>query len=121
MSVIGFAFYLQPIAMPMLREMPPGEAGYKILSFCMRVTIMGAANNQCWSCRFADKLSDMLHEGARSCSQWLSAFCVELCRLTHVHHHHCCCSSTDKCSPKQLVKAESCQMCTVFASVLLGM
>ena len=46
-SVIGFAFYLQPIAMPMLREMPPGEAGYKILSFCMRVTIMGAAHDQC--------------------------------------------------------------------------
>ena len=42
MSVIGFAFYLQPIAMPMLREMPPGEIGYKILSFCMRTTIMGA-------------------------------------------------------------------------------
>ena len=40
-SVIGFAFYLQPIAMPMLREMPPGEAGYKILSFCMRTVIMG--------------------------------------------------------------------------------
>ena len=26
----------------MLREMPPGEIGYKILSFCMRTTIMGA-------------------------------------------------------------------------------
>lgn len=44
-SVIGFAFYLQPIAMPMLREMPPGEAGYKILSFCMRTVIMGAAHD----------------------------------------------------------------------------
>ena len=42
MSIIGFAFYLQPIAMPMLREMPPGEVGYKILSLCMRITIMGA-------------------------------------------------------------------------------
>ncbi|KAK9821612.1 hypothetical protein WJX81_007885 [Elliptochloris bilobata] len=42
-SVIGFAFYLQPIAMPMLREMPPGEVGYKILSFCMRTVIMGFA------------------------------------------------------------------------------
>ena len=41
-SIIGFAFYLQPIAMPMLREMPPGEVGYKILSLCMRITIMGA-------------------------------------------------------------------------------
>ena len=41
-SIIGFAFYLQPIAMPMLREMPPGEVGYKILSFCMRTVILGA-------------------------------------------------------------------------------
>ena len=49
-SVIGFAFYLQPIAMPMLREMPPGEIGYKILSFCMRTTIMGALSFIMQSC-----------------------------------------------------------------------
>ena len=48
-SVIGFAFYLQPIAMPMLREMPPGEAGYKMLSFCMRTVIMGTM--QSWRCK----------------------------------------------------------------------
>ena len=57
-SVIGFAFYLQPIAMPMLREMPPGEVGYKILSFCMRVTIMGATQDQC---RHGDIVSLVLH------------------------------------------------------------
>lgn len=38
-STIAFAFYIQPIAMPMLREMPPGKAGYRILSWSMRLVI----------------------------------------------------------------------------------
>ena len=40
-STIAFAFYIQPIAMPMLREMPPGKAGYRILSWSMRLVIGG--------------------------------------------------------------------------------
>ena len=41
-STIAFAFYIQPIAMPMLREMPPGKPGYDILSWSMRLVILGA-------------------------------------------------------------------------------
>ena len=41
-STIAFAFYIQPIAMPMLREMPPGKAGYRILAWSMRLVICGA-------------------------------------------------------------------------------
>ncbi|CAL8465153.1 g4688 [Coccomyxa elongata] len=38
-STIAFAFYIQPIAMPMLREMPPGKAGYRVLSWSMRLVV----------------------------------------------------------------------------------
>ena len=41
-STIAFAFYIQPIAMPMLREMPAGKAGYRILAWSMRLVIGGA-------------------------------------------------------------------------------
>ena len=41
-STIAFAFYIQPIAMPMLREMPPGKPGYDILAWSMRLVILGA-------------------------------------------------------------------------------
>ncbi len=41
-STIAFAFYIQPIAMPMLREMPPGKPGYRVLSWAMRLVVGGA-------------------------------------------------------------------------------
>ena len=41
-STIAFAFYIQPIAMPMLQEMPPGKPGYHILAWSMRLVILGA-------------------------------------------------------------------------------
>ena len=43
-STIAFAFYIQPIAMPMLREMPPGKLGYDVLAWSMRLVIMGASS-----------------------------------------------------------------------------
>ena len=46
MSTIAFAFYIHPIAMPMLREMPPGKAGYDILAWAMRLVITGATRVQ---------------------------------------------------------------------------
>ena len=41
-GTIAFAFYLQPIAMPMLAEMPPGRDGYTILTWSMYIVIGGA-------------------------------------------------------------------------------
>lgn len=43
-STIAFAFYIQPIAMPMLREMPPGKAGYRVLSWSMRLVVGGKSS-----------------------------------------------------------------------------
>lgn len=43
-STFGFAYYIQPIMMPMLSEMPPGKAGVKLTSLSMRMVVMGSAN-----------------------------------------------------------------------------
>mmetsp|Transcript_12290 Transcript_12290/g.36966 ORF Transcript_12290/g.36966 Transcript_12290/m.36966 type:complete len:541 (-) Transcript_12290:2518-4140(-) len=42
-SSFGFAFYIQPIMLPMLIEMPNGKDGARILSWAVRFTILGAA------------------------------------------------------------------------------
>ena len=41
-ETIAYAFYLQPIAMPMLAQMPPGCDGYTILTWSMYIVIGGA-------------------------------------------------------------------------------
>jgi hypothetical protein len=40
-SVFGFAFYIQPLMMPMLVEMPEGGHGLKMLSYATRVAVLG--------------------------------------------------------------------------------
>ena len=42
-SLIGYSFYLHPLMMPMLREMPPGAKGVGIMSDAVTVVIMGVA------------------------------------------------------------------------------
>ena len=42
-SILGFAFYLQPLLMPMLPEMPAGKLGPRILSTASLITIGGDA------------------------------------------------------------------------------
>jgi hypothetical protein len=39
----GFAFYLQPMLMPLLHEMPAGAVGVRILSIAVDVVVLGAA------------------------------------------------------------------------------
>lgn len=40
-STFGFVFYVQPIMMPLLSEMPATERGVKILSWSTRVVVLG--------------------------------------------------------------------------------
>ena len=40
-STFGFVFYIQPIMMPLLSEMPASERGVKILSWSTRIVVLG--------------------------------------------------------------------------------
>jgi len=40
-SVFGFAFYIQPVIMPLLGEMPEGALGVKLTSYSTRVVVLG--------------------------------------------------------------------------------
>lgn len=40
-SVFGFAFYLQPMMMPLLLEMPKGKVGVKLTSWSARIVVLG--------------------------------------------------------------------------------
>jgi len=40
-STFGFVFYVQPIMMPLLSEMPATERGVRILSWSTRVVVLG--------------------------------------------------------------------------------
>lgn len=42
-AVLGYAFYFQPMLLPLLHEMPRGAAGVSILRTAVRVTVMGVA------------------------------------------------------------------------------
>lgn len=42
-SLIGYSFYLHPLMMPMLREMPTGRKGVRILSDAVTLVIMGVS------------------------------------------------------------------------------
>ncbi|CAM6106707.1 unnamed protein product [Calypogeia fissa] len=39
-SIFGFAFYIQPIMMPMLLEVPDGSIGVKVVSYSTRITVL---------------------------------------------------------------------------------
>lgn len=40
-STFGFVFYIQPIMMPLLSEVPASEQGVKILSWSTRIVVLG--------------------------------------------------------------------------------
>lgn len=40
-SLLGFAFYLQPLIMPIIREMPEGKAGRQALTAAVHTSLMG--------------------------------------------------------------------------------
>lgn len=45
--VLGFAFYLQPMMMPLLHDMPPGPSGLAITSTAVKIVIIGTPINPC--------------------------------------------------------------------------
>ncbi|KXZ50238.1 hypothetical protein GPECTOR_17g876 [Gonium pectorale] len=42
-AVLGFAFYMQPMLMPLLKEMPPGPAGTALTERAVHITLFGVA------------------------------------------------------------------------------
>ena len=40
-ATFGFTFYIQPMLMPMIAEMPRGQVGIKILSWSVRFVVLG--------------------------------------------------------------------------------
>jgi hypothetical protein len=40
-SLLGFAFYLQPLMMPIIREMPEGRTGRNALSAAVHASVLG--------------------------------------------------------------------------------
>jgi hypothetical protein len=41
-SVVGYAFYMQPMMMPLLQEMPPGHGGITVMTRAVHTTLFGA-------------------------------------------------------------------------------
>jgi solute carrier family 38 (sodium-coupled neutral amino acid transporter), member 11 len=41
-SLLGFAFYLQPLMMPIMREMPSGPGGRAALTRAVHASLLGA-------------------------------------------------------------------------------
>ena len=39
--MFGFAFYIQPMMMPLLLEMPEGKVGVKLTSWSARIVVLG--------------------------------------------------------------------------------
>ena len=48
--VLGFAFYLQPMMMPLLHDMPPGATGLAITSTAVKIVILGMFSFKRTSC-----------------------------------------------------------------------
>ncbi|GLC55693.1 hypothetical protein PLESTB_001015400 [Pleodorina starrii] len=42
-AVLGFAFYMQPMLMPLLKEMPPGPAGTRLTERAVHITLFAVA------------------------------------------------------------------------------
>ena len=40
-SLLGYAFYLQPLIMPIIREMPEGKAGRQALTAAVHSSLLG--------------------------------------------------------------------------------
>lgn len=49
-STFGFVFYIQPIMMPLLSEMPATERGVRILSWSTRIVVLGKAAWSNYAC-----------------------------------------------------------------------
>jgi hypothetical protein len=40
-SLLGYAFYLQPLIMPIIREMPEGREGRQVLTSAVHSSLLG--------------------------------------------------------------------------------
>lgn len=48
-AVFGFAFYMQPMLMPLLREMPAGPTGTRLTERAVHITLYGGPRGACLS------------------------------------------------------------------------
>ena len=46
-AVLGFAFYVQPMLMPLLHELPPGPASVDLTATAVRIVVIGVASLVC--------------------------------------------------------------------------
>ena len=46
-AVLGFAFYVQPMLMPLLHELPPGPASVSLTASAVRIVVIGVASLVC--------------------------------------------------------------------------
>ena len=44
--LLGYAFYVQPMLMPLLHEMPPGQLGVRLMTTAVRYVTLGAPSWQ---------------------------------------------------------------------------
>ena len=44
-AVLGFAFYVQPMLMPLLHELPPGPASVSLTATAVRIVVIGVASS----------------------------------------------------------------------------
>ena len=42
--MLGFAFYVQPMLMPLLHELPPGPASVSLTATAVRIVVIGVAS-----------------------------------------------------------------------------
>ncbi len=43
-AVLGFAFYVQPMLMPLLHELPPGPGSVSLTATAVRIVVIGVAS-----------------------------------------------------------------------------
>ena len=55
--MLGFAFYVQPMLMPLLHELPPGPASVSLTATAVRIVVIGVAS----LVRFPPGLHRLLH------------------------------------------------------------
>ncbi len=91
--VLGFAFYLQPMMMPLLHDMPPGPSGLAITSTAVKIVIIGGlATVQLCYCAACYRAALSLY--SLSCTPAVGHMCMSVsCLRKDRSRAHSCVSS----------------------------
>lgn len=82
-SLLGYAFYLQPLIMPIIREMPEGRSGRQALTAAVHSSLLGKSTNGTMWLQFlmAQSLGPVRHSGAYTQPKVLAAALLLPCSL----------------------------------------